>query len=314
MNFGIIGYGNIAKRFFKSIPFTSEGKVIAIGSKSLAANKQFQPTHPEIKVYATYEELLDDPRLDAIYLALPHGLHQEWAIKCLEKGIPVLCEKPAVLTSEGMEKITEAARQNQTLFMEAFKTKFNAGFVQLKSEMKKLGRIQRIEASFCFDVGESREATSYLFQANQGGALNDVGTYSIGFVQALIDSSLSDLTVKGLLVNGIDEYFQATLFYKNGITAIVEGAIDREEERVARIVGEKGSIVIPYFYRMTSYTIEMKDQEAITRHFPIVGDDMTLEIEHFIEAIKENRVESSVHTLENTRQIIETMEKIRKKM
>lgn len=314
MNFGIIGYGNIAKRFFESIQHTSEGKVIAIGSKSLAANQEFQQEYPEIQVYSTYEDLLADPNIDAVYLALPHQWHKEWSIKALQQGIPVLCEKPAVLTTAAMKEIMTVAQENQTLFMEAFKTKFNKGFLQLKKDMEQIGEIKRIEASFCFDVGEDRDTTSYLFQADHGGALNDVGTYSIGFVQALIASAIQNVQAKAVFFNGVDEYFKATLTFENGTMAIVEGAIDREKERIAIIIGEHGKITIPYFYRLEQYTIQLNNQSETTYHFPIKGDDMTLEIEHFMEQIKEKRCESSVHSLEDTYQIIATMEKIRQKM
>lgn len=314
MNFGIIGYGNIAKRFFKSIQHTSEGEVTAIGSKSLSHNQVFKQENPGINVYPTYEALLSDPAIDAVYLALPHQDHLEWSLKALNRGIPVLCEKPAVLTTPAMQEIITASKENQTLFMEAFKTKFNVGFNQLKNDMKQLGKIKQIEASFCFDIGESRDEQSYLFQKNQGGALNDVGTYSIGFVQALIESPLQQIIPQADFVNDVDEYFQATLTFENGTIGIVEGAIGREKERLARVIGEHGEITIPFFYRMDQYTLQLNNQASITRDFPIQGDDMTLEIQHFIDLIKEKQVESSVHRLEHTAQIIETMEKIRKKI
>lgn len=314
MNFGIIGYGNIARRFFQSIQHTKDGKVIAIGSKSLSHNQRFKQEHPEIQIYATYEELLADPKIDAIYLALPHQWHKEWSLKALECGIPVLCEKPAVLTIDAMQEIMTASKQNQTLFMEAFKTKFNEGFEQLKVDMKQLGTIKQIEASFCFDAGENLGTTSYLFQAKQGGALNDVGTYSIGFVQALIEGKIEQIKAQGAIVNEIDEYFRSELIFENGTRAIVEGGIDREKERIARIIGEYGTISIPFFYRLDQYTIQLTNQAAITRHFPIQGDDMTLEIQHFMDILKANQSESSAHSLDDTYRIIETMENIRKKM
>lgn len=314
MNFGIIGYGNIAKRFFESIQHTEKGKVTAIGSKSLAKNEAFQQAHPEITVYETYSELLADPTIDAVYLALPHQWHKEWALKALDKKIPVFCEKPAVLTTEAMKEIIAASEQNQTLFMEAFKTKFNDGFIELKKDIQKLGAIQTIKASFCYDIGDARDVNSYLFQAEQGGALNDVGTYSIGFVHALIESPMKEVTTKSVMINGIDDYFEGRLTFENGTIAIVEGAMDREVERVATIVGEYGTVTIPYFYRLNQYTIALNGEEVATKHFPIAGDDMTLEIQHFIELVEAKQINSNVHSLEDTYQILETMEKIREKM
>ena len=182
MNIGVIGYGNIAKRFAQSIKHTKNGKVSAIGSKSLARDTAFQTRHPEIQVYETYDALLADPTIEGIYIALPHAFHKEWALKALALNIPVLCEKPAVLTVADMDEIIDAATVHETLFVEAFKTKYNTGFQQLKQAMNTLGQINRIEASFCSDVMPARNDHSYLFQKGQGGALNDVGSYPIGFV------------------------------------------------------------------------------------------------------------------------------------
>ena len=188
MNIGVIGYGNIAKRFAQSIKHTKNGKVSAIGSKSLARDTAFQTRHPEIQVYETYDALLADPTIEGIYIALPHAFHKEWALKALALNIPVLCEKPAVLTVADMDEIIDAATAHETLFVEAFKTKYNTGFQQLKQAMNTLGQINRIEASFCSDVMPARNDHSYLFQKGQGGALNDVGSYPIGFVLALVDA------------------------------------------------------------------------------------------------------------------------------
>lgn len=311
MNIGIIGYGNIAKRFFKSIQYTNEGKVTAIASKTLFKNQIFQSEHPEIRVYESYEELLTDSSIDGVYIALPHKDHKEWAIKALNVSLPVFCEKPAVLTTADMDEIIATAEENQTLFMEAFKTKFNTGFTQLKKDMQQLGEIKRVEASFCFEGLADRDSSSYLLQKDQGGALNDVGTYSIGFVLALIDASITQVKAHRELVSGVDGHFTATLIFADGREGLVEGAIDREKERVARIIGEKGEITIPFFYRMEGYEIQLVGQPNLQKDFPIVGDDMTLEIQHFINHLKDKSSTCCVHSLKDTRKIIEVMEQIR---
>lgn len=311
MNFGIIGYGNIAKRFAESIQFTNGGQVTAIGSKSLAKNEAFKATHPAIHVYETYEALLSDPTIEGVYIALPHGMHKEWALKALAAKIPVLCEKPAVLTTKDMQEIIDLATEQQTLFVEAFKTKYNTGFNQVKAALEDLGEIQRVEASFCFDVTDNRDPNSYLFQEGQGGALNDVGTYSIGFVLGIVDSPITRIEGQRTFFNQIDEYFSVTICFENGVEAFVEGGIDREKERVARIIGEHGEITIPFFYRLDSYDIHLHGQEKMTQSYPIVGDDMTLEIQHFIDLVTAQKNECPIHRFADMKKIIEVMEQIR---
>lgn len=311
MNIGVIGYGNIAKRFAQSIKHTKNGKVSAIGSKSLARDTAFQTRHPEIQVYETYDALLADPTIEGIYIALPHAFHKEWALKALALNIPVLCEKPAVLTVADMDEIIDAATAHETLFVEAFKTKYNTGFQQLKQAMNTLGQINRIEASFCSDVMPARNDHSYLFQKGQGGALNDVGSYPIGFVLALVDAPLVKLDSQRTLVDDIDTYFSATLMFDNGIEAFVEGGIDREKDRVARIIGEHGEITIPFFYRLEKYTVHLNGKEAQPYEYPLVGDDMTLEIQQFIDLVQAHQTQCPVHNLTDTKQMIAVMEAIR---
>lgn len=311
MNVGIIGYGNIARRFSKSIAYTKGGRVTAIGSRSLSKDEGFKADHPEITVYDTYEALLEDPSINGIYIALPHSMHKEWALKALARKIPVLCEKPAVLTTQDMQELIEVATENQTLFVEAFKTKYNIGFEHLKEALKDLGAIKQVEASFCYDMTDNREPNSYLFQEGQGGALNDVGTYSIGFVLGIVDAPIARIEGHQTLVNGIDDYFSARIFFENGVEAFVEGGIDREKERVARIVGEHGEITIPFYYRLEEYEVALKNQEKMTDHYPIEGDDMTLEIQNFINLVAAQKNDCPIHSLADTKKIIAVMEDIR---
>ncbi|MFR7385079.1 MAG: Gfo/Idh/MocA family protein [Anaerostipes sp.] len=105
MNFGIIGFGRIARKFVKAIEAADEGKIYAIGSRSVSMDDPYLKEHPEVKVYKDYEELLNDPQVDAVYIALTHKFHKEWILKSLEHHIPVLSEKPLVLKSKDVNEI-----------------------------------------------------------------------------------------------------------------------------------------------------------------------------------------------------------------
>lgn len=311
MNFGIIGFGKIARKFTSSITFTTTGKVVAIGSKSLKESDPYLQSNPNVKVYQDYDALLDDKNIDAIYIALPHQMHKEWIIKALRKQIPVLCEKPAVLTTADMAEVKAVALENKTYFLEALKTKFNAGMLQLKKDVHQIGKIETIHASFCFDALSTKDSGSYLFSPKQGGALNDVGTYTIGFVLDLISSPIGSITSHIEIVEDIERYFNATLHFENGISATIEGAIDRNKERFACLKGAHGSIQIPMFNRISEYTIHKTDGTSSKRKFPIVGDDMTYEIQTLINDVNENKVYSDIHSLDDSYEIIRVAQWIR---
>ena len=122
MNFGIIGYGNIARKFVKSITYTSGGKVHAIASHSLDENDSYLQSHPLVKLYRDYEELLKDEDIEAVYIAVPHYEHKKWIIEAIKHHKAVLCEKPLVLKSEDIDEINQYVKEYQGYCLEAFKT------------------------------------------------------------------------------------------------------------------------------------------------------------------------------------------------
>ena len=109
IRWGIIGFGRIAHKFAGSIENLADGYVYAVASRSGGKDDPYLKAHPDVVVYKDYESLLNDPKVDAVYLALPHKFHKEWAIKTLEKKKAILCEKPAVLNSEDMKEIKATA-------------------------------------------------------------------------------------------------------------------------------------------------------------------------------------------------------------
>ena len=193
MNFGIIGYGNIARKFVKSFTYTSGGKVHAIASHSLDENDSYLQSHPLVKLYRDYEELLKEEDIEAVYIAVPHYEHKKWIIEAITPHKAVLCEKPLVLKSEDIDEINQYVKEYQGYCLEAFKTKFNVGFDYLKEDLKLIGKLKSIEANFCFDGTDKKD--SYLFDPKQGGALNDVGSYVVGFVLGLVDAQLKVLNL-----------------------------------------------------------------------------------------------------------------------
>ena len=110
MNFGIIGFGRIARKFVQAIEATDEGKIYAIGSRSVFMDDPYLKEHSEVKVYKDYEELLNDPQVDAVYIALTHKFHKEWILRSLEHHVPVLSEKPLVLTATDVDEIQEKVK------------------------------------------------------------------------------------------------------------------------------------------------------------------------------------------------------------
>ena len=172
----------------------------------------------------------------------------------MEHHVPVLSEKPLVLTATDVDEIQEKVKKTNTLCTEALKTKFNTGYDHLKEDLKRIGNIQTIYANFCSDsLGLPK--TSFLFDKEQG-------------------------------------------------------AIDREMDRYAKIVGTKGEIMIPNYNRIIDYTIHWNDGTTETKSYPFKGNDMTMQIQDFIDDVKNGKVQSEKHCLVDTKKILEISEMI----
>ncbi|NRT77990.1 Gfo/Idh/MocA family protein [Clostridium beijerinckii] len=313
IRWGIIGLGNIALRFAKSLSYSNEGKLYAIASRTKEKRDEFYDKYNCEKVYENYNELLRDEEVDAIYIALPHGFHKHWSIEALRHKKAVLCEKPVGINSEEMKEIKKEAVLNNTFFMEAMKTRFIPIISDIKKVIrnKEIGDITAIEANFCNNV-ENIKPGSYLLDKDQGGALLDVGIYPLSFVMDMIDSEVKSVkSYMDINESGVDSYFKAILSFEDGVIGTVEGAIDRNKERTAIIRGTKGWMEIPMYNRPNKAVVNLNSGKSYTIEKDIEFDDMYAEIKEVHNCLKESKLESDYLTLNESIRVMEVLDRIR---
>ncbi|ABR32628.1 Gfo/Idh/MocA family protein [Clostridium beijerinckii] len=313
IRWGIIGLGNIALRFAKSLSYSNEGKLYAIASRTKEKRDEFYDKYNCEKVYENYNELLRDEEVDAIYIALPHGFHKHWSIEALRHKKAVLCEKPVGINSEEMKEIKKEAVLNNTFFMEAMKTRFIPIISDIKKVIrnKEIGDITAIEANFCNNV-ENIKPGSYLLDKDQGGALLDVGIYPLSFVMDMIDSEVKSVkSYMDINESGVDSYFKAILSFEDGVIGTVEGAIDRNKERTAIIRGTKGWMEIPMYNRPNKAVVNLNSGKSYTIEKDIEFDDMYAEIKEIHNCLKESKLESDYLTLNESIRVMEVLDRIR---
>lgn len=263
IHWGIIGYGNIARRFRASLNNSQRGKLVAIASHSYTDKD-------EVKIYRDYLSLLEDEQVDAVYVALPHKDHAPISKLALHYGKAVLCEKPASLDLPSLKEVVALSQSKNLLYMEALKTRFIPAIDALKKLLKDV-KIYIITASFCDN--EVYRNDSYIYDPIQGGAIYDVASYPLGFCLDFVNSEVVDIQTEK---NEFDMYFKTKLVLADGSYLIVEGAKDRSKPRVAIIECELGTIEVPMFNRPDSFLLNNK-----AFHYPLEGDDMSYEIEAF---------------------------------
>ncbi|WP_329479653.1 aldo/keto reductase [Kribbella sp. NBC_01484] len=258
LRWGIIGTGNIASRFASQVPTSAANAVVAVGSRSIDSANAFADKYDITNRHGSYDDLLADPDVDAVYVATPHPMHPEWAIKAAEAGKHVLCEKPLAINKAWAEAMIEAAVRNDVFLMEAYmyrclpQTKLVAQLVR----DGELGTVHQIQATFAFAAGFRPESRIFADELAGGGIL-DVGGYPVSYARLIAGAATGQpyadpaaVTAVGHVgETGADEWSVATLFFDGGVTAQVSTGVRLTDQNQVRIFGSEGYLVIedPWF-------------------------------------------------------------------
>ncbi|MCL6628412.1 MAG: aldo/keto reductase [Armatimonadetes bacterium] len=254
LKWGIITTGAIAKVFARGLACSSTGELVAVASRDQAKADAFGKEWGISKCYGSYDALLADPDVQAVYIATPHPMHAEWAIKAADAGKHILCEKPLTLNYPEAMAVIEAARRNDVFLMEAFMYRCHpqtAKLVELIRD-KVIGDVRIIEATFSFDGGWNPEGR-LLKNSLGGGGILDVGCYCTSMARLLAGAALGQdfadpAEVKGigrLGETGVDEYAVAVLRFPGDVIAHVSTGVRLVQDNVVRVYGTEGSILVP---------------------------------------------------------------------
>ncbi len=256
LNWGIIGTGAIAKTLANALAKSRNGKLLAVASRAKATADDFGKSFglDPAKCYGSYESLLQDPQVQAVYIAVPHPLHAEWAIKAAEAGKHLLVEKPIAVNQYQAQAIVEAAVANDVFLMEAFMYRCHPQTQKLVELIKDkvIGDIQVIHATFSFQA--TFNPTGRLF-ANDlaGGGVLDIGCYPASISRLIAGAATGNdfadaIEVKAvahLESTGVDGYTSAVVRFPGDITAVLNAGVTVNQENVVRVFGTTGWIYLP---------------------------------------------------------------------
>jgi len=258
VNWGILSTGGIAEKFAWAVNHSKTGKLVAVGSRTNSAAKKFAKKYRVSKAYGTYQEVLNDPQVEAVYIAPPHPFHAEWAVKAAKAGKHILCEKPLGMNAREVKRMLGAAKKHRVFFLEAFMYRClpqTAKLIQLiRSGL--IGEVRLIEASFCFNNPVDPKHRLFNKKLGGGGIL-DIGCYPVSFSRLVAGVAqgkpfLDPVQVKGSLHRGstdVDEWAVAVLKFKGDILAEVSCATRADKAGIARVCGSKGTLILerPWF-------------------------------------------------------------------
>ena len=311
IRWGILGGGNIARRFAQSMEAVSGSRITAVSCRSLEKAEDFACRYGIERAFGSHDSLLEDDRVDAIYLALPHGLHCKWAVRALRAGKAVLCEKPAAMSEEEMGLIAVTARECGVLFMEAMKTRFIPAYREVRRRIGEgdIGEVISVETSLCNAMPFDSARPTYHTDPYQGGALLDVGIYCACYLEDFLQGEPVLKDLKAEFHGGVDFYADAELAFSSGKGRLT-CAFDRAEPRRALIMGTGGKILVEELHRPKEFTVFTGAGEEKVR-IPYEVDDFYGEIVHFADCLKEGRKESPVMPLDASIRCARILDRIR---
>ena len=310
IKWGIIGAGNIANRFAKALALVEGATLYAVACRTMEKAESFQKEYQTELAYDNYQALLDNPEVDAVYIAVPHKYHAEWVKQALKTKVAVLCEKPAALTEAEAKEMTDLAQAEQVFFMEAQKSRFVPAYLDLKARIAQgeIGEVRRVTTSLCHIFDEA--TSTYHFEPVQGGTILDMGVYNLSVLEDFMPSPMAVTDVEYVMhPNNIEVYLKATL-EAGGVVGVIESAFDRETETVAVIEGSKGTIRIPNFHRAAEYDLTVAG-ETQNIQLGYDHDDFYSEIKHAVDCIRNKQLESPLMSHQDTLNVARLVDQLK---
>lgn len=291
VNWGILGTADVAQKWvIPALQQAENAKIVAIASNSGKA-KSVADRFDIFKHYHRYQDLLNDPEIEIVYIPLPNSLHAEWVKEAAKSGKHVLCEKPAALTAEQTREMIQVCEENQVLWMEAIMYQFHPQYQRVLSiiDSGKIGEIKMIRSSFSF-VLQQLEGNFRMSKEMGGGSLYDIGCYCIHALRNIARSEPIHVYAIGRLhpTYGVDLSATAVMEFENGLIANLDCSMELTLRHSYEIVGTKGKIDVPIAFVPPEDgrgVVIVTTEDGIKREETIQGYSYTNGIEHFSHCV-----------------------------
>ncbi len=243
---GVLGAANIARSFISGVQPSSLVTVVAVASRSPDRAETFARETGVPRVHGSYEALLADPQIDAIYNPLPNSLHAQWSIRACEAGKHVLCEKPLCTSGDEARAMFAAARGNRVHLVEGYPYRAQPQTICALELIHAgaIGPLRLIQASFGFTLRDGPNIRGSAELA--GGSLMDAGTYPISLILMAARERPTRVSAVAQFKDGVDHALAATLEFKSGLLAQVTSSFSTSVHRFALLAGTQGVIHTPF--------------------------------------------------------------------
>ncbi|MBQ9328702.1 MAG: Gfo/Idh/MocA family oxidoreductase [Solobacterium sp.] len=315
MKWGILSTGTIANKFAATVNMMlNEGEALqAVASRDLTKAEQFAVTYEIPQAYGSYEELLCDPEVEAVYIATPNNLHYQHTKMCLEAGKHVLCEKPFTTSAKDARELYQLAEERNLFVMEGFWIRFLPLYETLLPMIhsKKWGELRHARVEYGF-IAEGQRRTRKFVSELGGGALLDIGIYNLGFLYMVMGHSPKTYTSTVRFNEfGTDEFSVLQLQYPGDKTAHSLQAIGLKTDRNAALFFDRAVVYLPDFQSATSFTVEPVGEAPYEVKCPMEINGFEYEIREVTRCVSEGKSHSEIFRPEDSLAVLELMDEIR---
>jgi predicted dehydrogenase len=279
VRWGILGPGRIAARLVRGAERAANVSLVAVGSRDRARAAEFARTFGIARVHGSYEELLADPEVEAVYISVPNSLHHPLTMQALAAGKHVLCEKPYSRRPREVEEAFGAADARQLILMEAFMWRHGPRLRRFMELLPEVGELHSIRATFSFVL--TAEGDARLESGLDGGSLMDVGCYCVSAARVVAGAEPASVYgVEDLAQTGVDRAFSGLLRFASGPVAEIVAGFN-SDHRSLEAIGSKANLLL-----VDPWLGEYGGMRLGDREIPVDSDDpYRLELENVSAAI-----------------------------
>jgi predicted dehydrogenase len=309
---GILGPGGIARAFAKDLQLLEGHEIEAIGSRTLINAQEFANSFGGT-AYGSYEELVADPAVDAIYVATPHPAHKENVVLALNAGKPVLCEKPFAVNAKEAQEMVAAAQKNNIALMEAMWARFLPHYAQVREVIASgvLGTILTVQADHGQRLAD-RNIPRLVEPSLAGGALLDLGIYPVSFAHMVLGNP-TKISASGVLTDkGVDAQTSMIFDYSSGAQAVLNTTMIEQTPCRAVVAGVNGWLEIDRtFYNPTSMRVTLLDGSVTQYPNTYTGHGLREQAEAFKKLVTSGQTQSEILSWKDSVDIMHTLDTVR---
>lgn len=314
-NWAILGCGKIARKFANDLKLLPNARLYAAASRSPENAQAFASELGFEKAFGSYEEMVNNPKVDVVYIASPHSHHCEHALLCLNHKKAVLCEKAFAINSKEVSLMIEASRRNNTFLMEAFWTRFQPSFLKVLDIIRsgELGALKMVRSDFAFNAEYNPEKRLYNVDLG-GGSLLDIGIYPIFMSLTTLGKPSEIKTLAKFCPTGAEESIMMSFSYPGGEIASLVSSFASHSSTQTEFSFENGFVRMNRrFYTPTSLTYWKNwEEERIIEFEKGAGFGYELEAAHVMECLDAGKTESDRMPLSLSADLMEIMDRVRK--